>query len=150
MIEILPQHYEAGFVDSRTANDVANQLRIDDALSEKGHSCSWIALHAPASGTQNAAEVAQCLNPSPKFTVGVKRVLYENMITRLRRYLNGKGIFATQHEIDKATRELQTARDQESPSLSPERLCITLEVLKLLQDSGEIVQKHQRRTYARS
>lgn len=141
MIDTLPRHSAAAFVASRTAGEIADQLRIDDARSKQGQTCSWIALHAPASGTQDAAEVAHCLNPSPEFTIGIKRVLYENMVSRLRRYLNDKDIFATQHEIDKARRELQTARDQASPSLSPERLCSALEVLKLLQDSGEISQK---------
>lgn len=88
-----------------------------------------------------AAEVAHCLNPSPEFTFGIKRVLYENVVSRLQRCLNDKGIFATQHEIDNARRELQAARVHASPRLSPERLCSALEVLELLQDSGEISRK---------
>ncbi|KAJ4392801.1 hypothetical protein N0V91_011251 [Didymella pomorum] len=76
--------------------------------------------------------------PSPKFTIGIQRVLYENLVSRLRRYLNGRGIFATQHEIDKATRELQTARDELSPNLTSECLRIALEILGNLQDSGII------------
>ncbi|KAJ4379887.1 hypothetical protein N0V86_005071 [Didymella sp. IMI 355093] len=133
MIERLPQHSAAAFMTSRSAADIANQLRIDDALNKQGQACSWIALYAPTSGTREAIEIAQCLTPSSDFSTNIKRVLYENTISRLRRSLNGKGIFATQHEIDKATKELQAAR---MPSeLSFERLHTALEVLEYLQDS---------------
>jgi NAD(P)-dependent dehydrogenase (short-subunit alcohol dehydrogenase family) len=136
MIERLPQHSAAAFMTSRSATDIANQLRIDDAFDKQGQACSWSALYAPASRTREAIVIAQCLTPSSEFSTNIKRVLYENTISRLRRSLNGKGIFATQHEIDKATKELQAA--QMPSELSFERLHTALEVLEYLQDSGEI------------
>lgn len=138
MIETLPQHSAAAFVASRGSENIVIQLRINKISFKKGQSCSWVALYAPASRTHDAAEIAQCLSPSPKFTIGIQRVLYENLISRLRRYLNGRGIFATQHEIDKATRELQTVRDELSPNLTSECLRVALEIFEFLQDSGII------------
>lgn len=139
MIERLPRHSAAAFVASKSSEDIAKQLHADDTLFKNGNTYSWVALHAPASGTPEAIKIAQYLTPSPDYSANIKRMLYENIVSRLRTHLNSKGVFATQREIDNATKDMQAA--QLSLGLSSERIRIALEVLKVLQQNAEIGEK---------
>lgn len=133
----LPQHSAAAFIAGNTAEVVAQRLREDVALVEEGQSCNWIALYLPASKTLEGVKIGGYLSPSPKLTHGIKKMLYESLVGRLKNYLHGRGIYGNEHQVHIAKTLLQA--EQETPRQpSSEQLEATLRLLGDLVDNATL------------
>ncbi|KAJ8114169.1 hypothetical protein OPT61_g3892 [Boeremia exigua] len=111
MPDQLPQHFAVEFVAKASSQELARQLRNDIELINKEQPCSWVALYAPSSTTNEATEIAQYLTPSPDFSKRIKLMLYESFVTRITQRLNDDGIYATNSKMDTTSGKLQTDRE---------------------------------------
>ncbi|KAK7728898.1 hypothetical protein SLS57_002130 [Botryosphaeria dothidea] len=84
----LPLGNARHFVASRSPEEIAKRMREDAALVDTDERCSWIAFHLPQRNTSEALAIATHLVPSPDLSDDVKNLVYENLVSKLRRHLD--------------------------------------------------------------
>lgn len=118
----------------KTATEISARLRADEELINAQKWCSWVAWHLPEYDTELGKEIAECLAPAPGLNDEIKRLIYDNILGRIRRYLKKDGPNAVRHaameQMNGVTRELL-----------PEELSKTLKVLIYLQENYIIQQE---------
>ncbi|KAF4308010.1 hypothetical protein GTA08_BOTSDO04278 [Botryosphaeria dothidea] len=87
----LPLGNARHFVASRSPEEIAKRMREDAALVDADERCSWIAFHLPQRNTSEALAIATHLVPSPGLSDDVKNLVYENLVSKLRRHLGQDG-----------------------------------------------------------
>jgi len=68
--------------------DFAKRLREDESLIDAGKDCSWTAWHLPKYDKDKGKAIASHLAPFPGLSHDIKRIIYENLLNKIIRYLN--------------------------------------------------------------
>jgi NAD(P)-dependent dehydrogenase (short-subunit alcohol dehydrogenase family) len=117
------------FAATKSAKDIAIRLRKDQALIDDAKPCSWIAWYLPVYNTEKGKDIASHLTHIPNLSHDIKRTLYENLVGKIRRYLEDDQSRGTTHA---------SPEDVASDQLSPSELSTALKVIRQLQDASII------------
>ncbi|CAN9291661.1 unnamed protein product [Alternaria alternata] len=114
-----------------TPQEISNWLRDDEALISAQGNCSWLAYYLPEYETERGLAIATCLTPSPALGHDIKKLIYKNVLSRIRRHLKRGGSNTTPdetvHEIGIAERAIPHSE-----------LSTTLRVIAHLQEAAII------------
>ncbi|KAF2827814.1 NAD(P)-binding protein, partial [Ophiobolus disseminans] len=73
---------------------IATRLRDDEALINAGQPCSWVAWYLKDYDTPKGKAVAEHLAPIPGLSHDIKRLIYGNILRKVRKYLDNGGTSA--------------------------------------------------------
>ena len=93
-------HAVAVFTTKSKPEAIAEWLREDDALMQRGQRCSQVNVYLPRNRTLPAWHIANQLLPSPYLSKDMNCMLYGSFVQHLQQHLNANGIYATRHEVD--------------------------------------------------
>jgi NAD(P)-dependent dehydrogenase (short-subunit alcohol dehydrogenase family) len=119
------------FIATKTEQEIARRLREDEALIYEQKPCSWVAWHVPGYDTEKGSAIAAHLAPTPNLGHDIKRMIYENLVNKIRRHLKDRGSDMTLNEV---TREMEAAQK----ALLPSELSTALKVIAHLQETAVI------------
>ncbi|KAJ5060644.1 dehydrogenase [Bipolaris maydis] len=126
IIELSPLH-APHFAATKSAEEICERLRADEKLIDAQKACSWVAWHLPGYDTDLGRAIAAHLTPIPGVNHELRRMIYENCLGKIRRYLKNDGPNivhnAAVEEMEEVGREIR-----------PEELSTALRVLVHLQD----------------
>jgi hypothetical protein len=125
--------YAPHFAATKTAEEISRRLRADEDLIDAHKPCSWVAWHLPGYDADLGKAIAASLTPIPGLGHEVKRLIYENSLGKIRRYLKDGGPNAARNA---AVQEMEDAEKE----LLPEELSAALKVLVYLQGKAVIRQ----------
>jgi len=114
------------FVATKSAEEIAIRLRDDEALIDAGKPCSWVAWYLTGYDTEKGSSIADHLAPKlPALSHDIKSVIYENLLSKIRRHLKD---------------ECKTGRQVErlEERLNPPEVSIALKVLTHLIETSNI------------
>lgn len=132
MAEFSPLH-APHFAATKSAKEIARRLRADEDLVNIQKPCSWVAWYLPDYDTERGKAIASCLTPNPDVGHELKKLVYDNFVYKIRRYLKHDGLNATHNAA------VQQAEEVEKEVL-PEELSTALKVLVYLQEKAIIHQ----------
>jgi NAD(P)-dependent dehydrogenase (short-subunit alcohol dehydrogenase family) len=119
------------FIAIKTEQEISRRLREDETLIYERKPCSWVAWHLPGYDTEKGSTIAAHLAPTPNLGHDIKRMIYENLVDKIRRHLKDRGSNMT---LNGVTREMEAAQK----ALLPSELCTALKVIAHLQDTAVI------------
>ena len=120
------------FIAIKTEDEIASRLREDEALINNQKPCSWIAWHLPGYDTEKVSAIAAHLRPERGLSHDIKRMVYENVTSRIRRQLKQYG--SSNRTPDGTTQEMDVAEK----ALLPSELSTALKVIAHLQKTNII------------
>ena len=130
MAELNPLH-APHFAATKLAEEICKRLRADEALIDAQKPCSWVAWHLPEYRSESGEAIATCLTPYPGLGHDVKKLVYDNILGMIRRYLKDGGPNAAHNAA-------VGKMDDVEKELLPEELSTALKVLVRLQETGSI------------
>ncbi|KAJ4293156.1 hypothetical protein N0V90_008438 [Kalmusia sp. IMI 367209] len=113
------------FVATKSEEDIARRLREDEILINDGKPCSWVAWHLSDYDSDQGRAIATHLAPIPDLSHSVKKIIYENILNKIRRQLK----LSTTKGVD-----LERGKPQET--LLASELSTALKVLSHLYDNA--------------
>ncbi|CAG5148431.1 uncharacterized protein ALTATR162_LOCUS2199 [Alternaria atra] len=119
------------FAATETPEEISKRLREDEALISAQKPCSWLAYHLPEYETERGSAIAAYLAPSLDLSHDIKKLIYENILNRIRRHLRNSGSNTTP---DGTVHEMEMAEH----ALLPSELSATLKVIAHLQETAVI------------
>jgi NAD(P)-dependent dehydrogenase (short-subunit alcohol dehydrogenase family) len=131
MSQLSPLH-APHFAATATPEAISKRLHEDEALINARKPCSWVAYHLPEYETDRGFEIAACFTLSLDLGHEIKKLIYENCISRIRRYLEKDR--ASNTTPDGTIREMEIAQH----ALLPSELLTTLKVIAHLQENAII------------
>ncbi|USP73317.1 hypothetical protein yc1106_00591 [Curvularia clavata] len=90
MAELSPLHAPY-FAATKNPEEIARRLRADEDLIDLQKPCSWVAWYLPDYDTERGKAIAACLTPNPDLGHELKKLVYNNFVHRIRRYLKHDG-----------------------------------------------------------
>ena len=114
-----------------TPQEISNWLRDDEALISAQGNCSWLAYYLPEYETKRGLAIATCLTPSPALGHDIKKLIYKNVLSRIRRHLKRGGSNTTP---DGTIHEIGIAEQ----AIPHSELSTTLRVIAHLQEAAII------------
>lgn len=121
------------FAATKTAAEISTRLRADEELIDAQKPCSWVAWHLPGYDTKLGKDIATCLAPGPELEHEIKKLIYENVLGRIRRYLKNGGPNVARHAAVQGMEDVHR-------ELLPEELSAALKVMVYLQEKTIIEQ----------
>lgn len=125
-IELSPLH-APHFAVTKSAEEICARLRADEELINAQKACSWVAWYLPDYDTDLGRAIAKCLAPMPGVNHDLRRLIYENCLSKIRQYLKNDGPNAVHNE---AVEEMEEVGRE----ILPAELATALKVLVHLQD----------------
>ena len=123
--------YAPRFAATQSVEEISTRLKLDDELVNAQRPCSWVAWHLPSYDTDRGSAIAAHLAPYPGLGHDLKKTLYENVLNRIRRYLENGMTTKTQ---DEASQDMKEAEK----SLVQEEFATALEVVVHLRDTAVV------------